>query len=158
MTDGLCGACHPSCVASGSAPSPVPPLPAARPPGPSSPAATAHRPAAPSAGRLWYTLFIAFSGGFGMAQPIQLLPVEQYSVEERVELLGRLWDSLLDAGGLPPAPAWHAAEAAGRIARADAAPGSAIPLEQLRRELLGETPCMIRSGGSGHDYSDGSRV
>jgi putative addiction module component (TIGR02574 family) len=75
-----------------------------------------------------------------MAQPIQLLPVEQYSVEERVELLGRLWDSLLDAGGLPAAPAWHAAEVARRIARADAAPGSAIPLEQLRRELLGETP------------------
>ena len=88
--------------------------------------------------RLWYTAFITFFGRLGMSQPIQLLPVEQYSVEDRVELLGRLCDSLLDAGGLPPAPAWHAPEVARRIARADAAPGSAIPLEQLRKELLGD--------------------
>lgn len=75
-----------------------------------------------------------------MPQPIQLLPIEQYSVEERVEILGRLWDSLLDAGGLPPMPAWHARELAQRIARADAEPGTAIPLEQLRQELLGGEP------------------
>ena len=75
-----------------------------------------------------------------MPQPIELPPVEQYSVEDRIELLGRLWDSLLDAGCLPPAPAWHAAEVTRRIARADAEPGSAIPLEQLRQELLGEGP------------------
>jgi putative addiction module component (TIGR02574 family) len=73
-----------------------------------------------------------------MSQSRQLPPVEQYSVEDRVELLGLLWDSLLDAGSFPPAPAWHGAEVARRIARADAAPGAAIPLEQLRQELLGE--------------------
>lgn len=75
-----------------------------------------------------------------MASPLQQIQVEQYSVEERLELLGRLWDSLLDAGGLPPMPEWHAREVARRIARADAEPGTAIPLEQLRRELLKEAP------------------
>lgn len=75
-----------------------------------------------------------------MAPPLQQLPLEQYSVEERIELLGRLWDSLLDAGGLPPMPEWHAREVAWRIARADAEPGTAIPLEQLRKELQGGTP------------------
>jgi putative addiction module component (TIGR02574 family) len=75
-----------------------------------------------------------------MASPLQLLPVEQYSVAERIELLGRIWDSLLNAGGLPPLPEWHAREVARRIARADAEPGTAIPLEQLRRELLGGAP------------------
>jgi len=75
-----------------------------------------------------------------MLPPIQLLPVEQYSVAERVELLGRLWDSLLDVGGPPPMPEWHALEVARRIARADTEPGSAIPLEQIRQELLGDVP------------------
>jgi putative addiction module component (TIGR02574 family) len=75
-----------------------------------------------------------------MSQSLSLPPIEQYSVEERVELLGRLWDSLLDAGGLPPMPEWHAREVAERIARADAEPGRGIPLDQLREELLGDAP------------------
>jgi putative addiction module component (TIGR02574 family) len=75
-----------------------------------------------------------------MASSIQLLPLEQYSVEERVELLGRIWDSLLDTGRLPPMPEWHAREVARRIARADAEPGATIPLEQLRKELQGGAP------------------
>lgn len=75
-----------------------------------------------------------------MTQPIQSLPIDQYSVEERCELLGRVWDSLLDGGSMLPMPEWHAPEVARRIARADADPDSAIPLEQLRQELLGDTP------------------
>ena len=75
-------------------------------------------------------------GGVVMSQSLSLPPIEQYSVEERVELLGRLWDSLLDAGGLPPMPEWHAHEVAQRIARADAEPGRGISLDRLREELL----------------------
>jgi len=37
-------------------------------------------------------------------------------------------------------PEWHALEVARRIARADTEPGSAIPLEQIRQELLGDVP------------------
>jgi putative addiction module component (TIGR02574 family) len=73
-----------------------------------------------------------------MSAPLHALPLEQYSVEDRIELLGRLWDSLLDSGNLPPTPEWHRREVASRIARADAEPGTAIPLERLREELLGE--------------------
>ncbi len=75
-----------------------------------------------------------------MPAPLQALPVEQYSVADRMELLGRLWDSLLDSEGLPPAPDWHAHEVARRVAQADAEPGTAIPLERLREELLGDLP------------------
>ncbi len=74
-----------------------------------------------------------------MSQAVALLSIEQYSVEDRVELLGRLWDSLLDATGLPTMPAWHTTEVARRIANAEAHPGAAIPLAQLRQELLGDT-------------------
>jgi putative addiction module component (TIGR02574 family) len=73
-----------------------------------------------------------------MSAPLEALPLEQYSVADRIELLGRLWDSLLDSEGLPPTPEWHRSEVANRIARADAEPGTAIPLEGLRKELLGD--------------------
>ena len=74
-----------------------------------------------------------------MSSPVVLLPIEQNSVEDRVELLARLWDSLLDTSGLPAMPAWHATEVARRIAHADGQPDSAIPLAQLKQELLGDT-------------------
>jgi putative addiction module component (TIGR02574 family) len=75
-----------------------------------------------------------------MLGPLQVLPLEQYSVADRIELLGRLWDSLLDSGSLPPTPEWHYREVARRVARADAEPGMAILLERLREELLGDAP------------------
>jgi len=41
-----------------------------------------------------------------MANPATEIAVDELSVEERLTLLGRLWDSLLDAGP-PPVPALH---------------------------------------------------
>lgn len=73
-----------------------------------------------------------------MSPPLQALPLEKYSVADRIKLLGRLWDSLLDSGNLPPPPEWHRREVASRIAHADAEPGTAVPLDQLRKELLGD--------------------
>lgn len=70
-----------------------------------------------------------------MSQSMHDFPVEHLSTEERLTLLGRLWDSLLDSGELPPVPAWHIAELQRRIAEADSHPETAITLEQLRSEL-----------------------
>lgn len=66
--------------------------------------------------------------------------LDELNVSERVELLGRVWDSLVETNWLPPIPGWHARELAKRIARADAEPSTSIPLEQLRAELLGGKP------------------
>ena len=74
-----------------------------------------------------------------MAHPATDLPVEELTIDERLALLGRLWDSLLDAGP-PPIPAWHLEEVRRRIAAANADPGASIPLEELRRELRGGQP------------------
>jgi putative addiction module component (TIGR02574 family) len=71
-----------------------------------------------------------------MPSPLQDFPIEQLSVDERIALLGRLWDSLLDSNNLPPIPEWHVRELEQRIAEADSHPEAAIPLEQLRAELL----------------------
>ena len=70
-----------------------------------------------------------------MAHPATELPVEELSVDERLTLLGRLWDSLLDAGP-PPAPPWHFDVVRGKIADADANPGASIPLDEFRQEML----------------------
>jgi hypothetical protein len=66
--------------------------------------------------------------------------IDHLDVAARVELLGRVWDSLIESNGLPPLPDWHMREVARRIARADAEPGTGIPLSQLRNELMGGKP------------------
>jgi len=71
-----------------------------------------------------------------MPPSVAELPVEQLSVNERLTLLGRLWDSLLDEG-TPPIQPWHMEVVRRRIAAADAAPDASIPLDELRRELKG---------------------
>lgn len=64
------------------------------------------------------------------------LGVDQMSVPERLELIGRIWDTLpLDAD--LPLPDWHVRELERRIAAADADPGAAIPWEAVKSRLLG---------------------
>ena len=70
-------------------------------------------------------------------RPGTLPDIDHLDVAARVELLGRVWDSLIESNGLPPLPDWHMGEVAWRIARADAEPGTGIPLSQLRNELMG---------------------
>ena len=74
-----------------------------------------------------------------MAQPAANLAVDELTVDERLDLLGRLWDSLLDAGP-PPMPAWHREVIRERIAAIYADPGGWISLEELRQELQGGRP------------------
>ena len=72
-----------------------------------------------------------------MPHPASQWPVQELSVEERIALLGKVWDSLLSEGSIPT-PDWHLQEVRQRIAEADAHPEASIPLEQLKRELRGE--------------------
>ena len=73
-----------------------------------------------------------------MPQPLPNAIIDQYTVDEKLDLLARVWDSLLDTNGLPPIPDWHRELLAERIARADRHPNARIPLDELRRELLGD--------------------
>ena len=69
-----------------------------------------------------------------MAHSMLDLPIDEMSVPERLSLLDRLWDSLLDIRPIP-APAWHADEVKFRIAAADEDPDASISLEDFEREL-----------------------
>lgn len=67
------------------------------------------------------------------------VPIEQWPVAERLALLGRVWDSLLDANP-PPAPDWHLDEVQRRVAEADADPAGWVSLDDLRREFGRDQP------------------
>ncbi|HTU93961.1 MAG TPA: addiction module protein [Gemmataceae bacterium] len=67
------------------------------------------------------------------------LTLEQFGIDrlnpqQRLELLGLIWDSLPDGPPFMP-PDWHLRELERRIAAADADPGAAEPWETVRARL-----------------------
>lgn len=62
------------------------------------------------------------------------IDIDHLSPEERLELIGRLWDSL-DAEDLPLTPAQEA-ELDHRLATADADLADSVPWERYRAEQL----------------------
>ena len=57
------------------------------------------------------------------------------SVEQRLELISELWDSIPDSPDTLPVPDWHREELDRRLAAADANPDAAIPWEEVKRRL-----------------------
>ncbi len=60
---------------------------------------------------------------------------DRLTVEQRLDLIGRLWDSLPDEAGASAMPEWHRQELERRLAAADAAPEQGIPWEQVKAHL-----------------------
>ncbi|QDU18822.1 addiction module protein [Urbifossiella limnaea] len=72
-----------------------------------------------------------------MAVTMEEFGIDRLTVDQRLELLGLIWDSVT-AGGVPtPIPDWHRRELDRRIAAADADPGAARPWAEVRVRLLG---------------------
>jgi putative addiction module component (TIGR02574 family) len=61
------------------------------------------------------------------------------TVEQRLELIGELWDSIPDSLDELPVPDWHLQELKRRLAAADANPEMAIPWEEVKRRLREKT-------------------
>ena len=57
------------------------------------------------------------------------------SIEQRLELIGELWDGIPDSIEALPVPDWHREELDRRLAEADANPDAAIPWEEVKRRL-----------------------
>ena len=76
-----------------------------------------------------------------MSHPLPEDPqdLSRLTVPQRLDLIGRLWDSIPDdaAGAAAAAPDWHREELDRRMAAADADPGQAIPWEQVKASLRG---------------------
>jgi putative addiction module component (TIGR02574 family) len=58
------------------------------------------------------------------------------TVEQRLELIGELWDSIPDSLEELPVPEWHRRELERRLAAADADPDAAIPWEEVKTRLV----------------------
>ena len=65
---------------------------------------------------------------------VELLKIP-LSVEQRLELIGELWDSIPDSLESLPVPEWHREELERRLTNADADPEAAIPWQQVRKRL-----------------------
>lgn len=71
-----------------------------------------------------------------MATTMQDLGIDQFSAEQRLHLLGEIWDSLeLEE---VPIPESHQAELDRRLASAEADPGASRPWEEVRARLRDE--------------------
>lgn len=69
---------------------------------------------------------------------LEQLGIDRLSPQQRLELIGLLWDSLpSDAPFVPPA--WHLRELERRVAAADADPGAAEPWEEVLARLSRQT-------------------
>jgi putative addiction module component (TIGR02574 family) len=69
-----------------------------------------------------------------MPVTLEQFGIDRLSPQERVELIGLIWDSLPDDAPFTP-PDWHLRELERRIAAADADPGAAEPWEAVLARL-----------------------
>jgi putative addiction module component (TIGR02574 family) len=70
-----------------------------------------------------------------MSPTVNNLAIDQLSVEERLELMGRLWDSIPETPEDLPVPEWHRQELERRIQAADADPDAGIPWPEVKSRL-----------------------
>ncbi len=71
-----------------------------------------------------------------MAVTLEQFGLDRLSPDERLELLGLLWDSLGDGSFTPPE--WHIRELERRRAAAEANPLAGIPLDEFKTRWLGQ--------------------
>jgi putative addiction module component (TIGR02574 family) len=67
---------------------------------------------------------------------IEDFPIEDFSPEERLELIGKLWDSLESRHGELGVSDWHRAEIDRRCEEADRTPEAGIPWEVVKARLF----------------------
>jgi putative addiction module component (TIGR02574 family) len=71
--------------------------------------------------------------------PPAALDIDRLTVEQKIDLIGLLWDSMSNNGEALPFPDWHRRELKKRIADAAANPDAMIPWEEFRAELRGRS-------------------
>jgi len=67
-----------------------------------------------------------------MSPTLQQIGIERMSIPERIQLIGEIWDSIIEAHGSAPMPEWHLRELERRRAAAEADPQAGIPWEEVK--------------------------
>ena len=78
-----------------------------------------------------------------MNMTLEALGIDRLSVEDRLALIGQIWDSI-DASGETPLPEWHRRELERRRAAAEAQPEAGIPWEVVKARLA-DRSCGFRT-------------
>lgn len=73
-----------------------------------------------------------------MSLTLEQLGIDQLSVPDRLELIGRIWDSITEADPNAPVPEWHLEELSRRLAAAEADPEMARPWDEVKARLMGQ--------------------
>ena len=72
-----------------------------------------------------------------MVASLEQFGIDRLAVEDRLELIGLIWDSVAGEQVPTPIPEWHRRELARRIAAADSEPGAGVPWEVVRARITG---------------------
>ena len=70
-----------------------------------------------------------------MVASLEQFGIDRLAVEDRLELIGLIWDSVAAEQVPTPIPEWHRRELSRRIAAADANPEAGIPWEVVRARI-----------------------
>lgn len=70
-----------------------------------------------------------------MNHSLESLGITLLSVDERLELIGAIWDSIANSDPHPQLPDWHQDTLDERLVRADQNPEASIRWEDLKTEL-----------------------
>lgn len=57
------------------------------------------------------------------------------TVQQRIELIGELWDGIPDSIEALPVPDWHREELDRRLAAAETDPDAAVPWDEVKKRL-----------------------
>lgn len=71
-----------------------------------------------------------------MSTILDQLGVSRMTVEERLDLIGEIWDTLPESD-TGPIPDWHRLELERRLAAADADPNAGVPWDTVKARLTG---------------------
>jgi putative addiction module component (TIGR02574 family) len=67
--------------------------------------------------------------------PLEQLGIDRLGIDERLDLIGQIWDTIARAPAEWVMPPSHAQELERRIAAADAEPDAAVPWEEVKARL-----------------------
>ena len=71
-----------------------------------------------------------------MVASLEQFGIDRLAVEDRLELIGLIWDSVAGDRVPTPIPEWHRLELERRVSEADANPGAGLPWEAVRARIL----------------------
>jgi putative addiction module component (TIGR02574 family) len=76
--------------------------------------------------------------GVAMALPPNDIRIDHLTIQERLDLIALIWDSIVEKPEALPIPEWHREELDRRLAGSDANSAAGVPWEEVKERLRGQ--------------------